>query len=68
MDQEFTDLADSELRYTVFHADSYGVFRFSQQWITVAPPTFKIFFCLLAGEKRHNFRMMSRIEPKLGRY
>ena len=43
-EQEFADLADSEIYYTVFHADSHDVVRFSRKWITVVPPTCNAFF------------------------
>ena len=44
VEQEFTDLADFEICYTVFHADSHGAVRFSRKWITVVPPTCSAFF------------------------
>ena len=64
LEQEFTDLADSEICYTVFHADSHGVVRFSRKWITVAPSTCG-HFLTRCQKKLHNFRILNRIEPKL---
>ena len=49
--QEFTDLPDFEIYYTVFHADSHGVANFSRKWITVAPPIRRAFSDPLAIKK-----------------
>ena len=51
MEQEFSDFADSEIYYAVFHADSHGVLRFSLKWITVAQSICRAFPDPLSGKK-----------------
>ena len=65
-EHEFTNLTDSGIYYTVFHADPYDVFRYSREWITAAPPTCTAYSDPLSI-KIPNFRMLGWIGLKIGR-